>query len=141
MNKNINIKLNPITDGYQGKLENVRSTTGYFLVVGTNFEHKVISDKEYCEYASQMSGYANQKIIDNYLITFDDRQTIEVDGCFYFIGSFLVMKLRERPEHEAIMEIFDPEAIEQFKEDIAGHFAELIIDGEPVEALVCGTPF
>ena len=48
MSEKIRFDLNPVIDGILGETGNIESTVGKYVVIGTNFEHRIISEKEYC---------------------------------------------------------------------------------------------
>mgnify|MGYP004451128823 FL=1 len=130
MSEKIRFDLNPVTDGIVGETGNIESTGGKYVVIGTNFEHRIISEKEYCELVDQMQNVA--MFIDDYIIVFDERKPIVVAGDTYLIGSFILMKMGEMPgEDERLTE----DDVEEIKEFLSGCMTDLIIDGERHSAL------
>lgn len=61
----ISINLDPMKDGIIGKTDTVESTAGRYLVVGTNFDHRIISEKEFWDYLKAMedAGVSHQAIM------------------------------------------------------------------------------
>ena len=109
-----------------------------YVIVGTNFDHRVISEKVFQAYIDEM----NKKeilgciIIENYMLFYDSTKLFNVDGENYLIGSFLLVKLAETGDSAYLW--LSEDDIEEAKEDISGYFAELIINGERYEALCVG---
>lgn len=76
----ITINLDPIKDGIRGAIEKVESTAGRYLVIGTNYEHRIISEPEFFTYISEMKEYSRQYFIGNYMIIYDRRNAINIAG-------------------------------------------------------------
>ncbi len=130
----ISINLDPMKDGIIGKADTVESTAGRYLVVGTNFDHRIISEKEFWAYLKAMedAGVSHQAIMGEYLIFYDQSKVITVSGDDYLVGSFLLVK----PSGDSnVFTHMSDEDIEGVKEDISGYFSELIINGERYDAL------
>lgn len=134
MENTISINLDPIKDGITGKVETAESTAGRYVVMGTNFEHRIISDREFWEYIRQIDETGNlvPMVLSDYLIFFDKTKVVNVFGEDYLIGSFILVNPKDENNLFARMDEDDMEGV---KEDICGYFTELIINGERVEAL------
>ncbi len=131
----ITINLNPIMDGIQGDIEKREGTAGTFFVIGTNYEHKAISEKEFFGFIDEMQEYGKQLVISDFILIYDDRNAINIADERYFVGSFLLAKMGGRGEVFCRMSEND---IENAKEFLAEYFAEILINGERYEALVVG---
>ena len=130
----ISINLDPVRDGIIGKVEKAESTAGRYVVMGTNFEHRIISDKEFWGYMKAMDASGNkvQMVLADYLIFFDKSKLITVAGDQYLVGSFILVM----PSNDgSLFARLDEDDIEEVKEDICGYFTELIINGERCDAL------
>lgn len=130
MSNRLKIDLNPATDGIIGETKGIESTTGKYVVIGTNFEHRIISEKEYKNLLEQMHNVA--MFIDNYMIIFDERKIICVEGDGYLVGSFILIKVCDKP---CVYERLTEEDIEEIKEFLTGYMTDIIIDGERHSAL------
>ena len=136
MNNIVTIKLDPINAGIIGNIESMKSTAGAFVIMGTNSEYKVISPEEYLKYLEDMRESVHQMIIGDYMLIFDDKKVFEEAGYGYFIGSFLLTKCSEKYP-SAMVRMAEYEIIEAI-ECIEDYFAELVINGERVDALMVG---
>lgn len=92
----ISIELDPINDGLTGMPGSVESNASRFFVMGTNFEHRAISDSEYFGYIEQMGENGVTLIRGDYLIIYDARKSFTACDEDYLIGSFLLAKEREK---------------------------------------------
>ena len=136
MNRRLTIKLDPINDGFTGEYEKAASTAGRYIVIGTNYEHKTISERQFDEMKTELSDKDRLGLflIYDYMIYYDTSKLMDIDGNLYFIGSFILVKVAEDGLYP--YEWLSSDDIEEAKEDIAGHFTEVIIDGEFYEALL-----
>ncbi len=134
MENTISINLDPIKDGITGQVETAESTAGRYVVMGTNFDHRIISDREFWDYIRQIDEAGNlvPMVLSDYLIFFDRSKVVSVSGEDYLVGSFILVNLTDENNLFARMDEDDMEGV---KEDICGYFTELIINGERVEAL------
>ena len=134
----ISINLDPLKDGITGTVDKAESTAGRYVIVGTNFDHRVISEKVFQAYIDEMNKreILGCIIIENYMLFYDSTKLVNVDGENYLVGSFLLVKLAETGDSAYLW--LSEDDIEEAKEDISGHFAELIINGERYEALCVG---
>ena len=134
----VSINLDPMKDGITGTVDKAESTAGRYFIIGTNYEHKVISQKVFDSYTDDMSKkeILGCVIVQDYMLFYDTTKLIRVDGSRYLIGSFLMVKLAQSGDHA--YEWLSEDDIEEAKEDLSGYFAELIINGERYEALCVG---
>lgn len=54
MSEKIRIELDPINDGIVGDVKKLSCGAGKYLVIGTNGEHRLISEEEYFDYVDAM---------------------------------------------------------------------------------------
>lgn len=134
----ISINLDPMKDGITGTVEKAESTAGKYIIIGTNFDHRVISEKVFDSYTDEMSkkDILGCIIIEEYMLFYDTTKLIKVDGENYLIGSFLLVRLAETGDSAYVW--LSEDDIEEAKEDLSGYFAELIINGDRYEALCVG---
>ena len=128
----ITITLDPLKDGIQGTINNSESTAGRFLVVGTNYEHRIISEKEFFTYIAQMEVYSRQLFFGDYMVIYDARKEITVSGEKYLVGSFMLAKTCDSGE---VFCKLSGEEVEGVKEQLSGYCTEIIINGERYDAL------
>ena len=135
MGRKFSINLDPLKDGFSGEIGNVESTAGRYIVVGTNYDHKIISEEQFEALTAEMSQkeILGLLIIRDYMVFYDTSKLFKVDGNNYFIGSFLLVQAATDGQHAYAW--LGSRDIEAAKEDIAEHFTELIIDGERYDAL------
>ena len=136
MNRRLTINLDPINDGFVGDIEKAESTAGRYVVIGTNYEHKTISERQFDEMISELSERDNLGLlmVYDYMIYYDRSKLLDIDGNDYLIGSFFLVKIAEDGPDD--YEWLGSEDIEEAKEDIAERFTEVIIDGEFYDALL-----
>ncbi len=130
MSERVKINLNPATDGIIGGYEGIESASGKYVIIGTNYEHRVISEDEYIKLTQQMQNVA--MVIDDYMIIFDERKMICVDGDYYLVGSFILSQMTDKP---CVYERLSEDDIEGVKCDLSGYMTDIIIDGERYSAL------
>lgn len=135
MGRKFSINLDPLKDGFSGEIGKAESTAGRYIVVGTNYDHKIISEEQFETLTAEMSQkeILGLLIIRDYMVFYDTSKLFKVDGNSYFIGSFLLVKTANDGKHA--YEWLTNGDIEAAKEDIAERFTELIIDGERYDAL------
>lgn len=131
----ITINLDPIKDGIQKNIEKMVSTAGRHLVIGTNYEHRIISEKEFFMIISEMKEHSRQFFIGNYMIIYDLRKAINIEGDLYLIGSFLFAKTGNTKD---IFCQLSEEEVESAKESLSGYFTEIMINGDRYDALELG---
>lgn len=73
------------------------------------------------------------ELIGDYLLIYDDRNALAIADDKYLVGSVLLAKMGERGE--VFCRMSDDE-MEDAKEDLAGYFAEILVNGERFEALI-----
>lgn len=93
----ITINLDPIMDGIKGDIEKSQGTAGTFFVLGTNYEHRAISEKEFYGFIDQMKEYVKQIVIGDYLLIYDDRNALAMPQ-----SSCTLQENQSEPVHAAV---------------------------------------
>jgi len=135
MGRKFVMNLDPMNDGIVGTIEKTESTAGKCVVIGTNYDHKVISESRFEEIIGKLSHEERLGlfIIGDYMLYYDNSKLINIDGNNYFIGSFLMVQVSNDGQHAYSW--LGSGDIEAAKEEISDYFTEVIIDGERYDAL------
>lgn len=138
MGRRFVMNLDPMNDGIVGTIEKAESTAGKCLVVGTNYDHKVISESQFEEITGKLSKEERLGllIIGDYMLYYDTSKLINIDGDNYFIGSFLMVQVSNDGQHAYSWLRADD--IRAAKDKITDYFTEVVIDGERYDALYVG---
>ncbi|MBP3819016.1 MAG: hypothetical protein J6H31_12025 [Butyrivibrio sp.] len=138
MGRRFVMNLDPMNDGIVGTIEKAESTAGKCLVVGTNYDHKVISESQFEEITGKLSQEERLGllIIGDYMLYYDTSKLINIDGDNYFIGSFLMVQVSNDGQHAYSWLRADD--IRAAKDEITDYFTEVVIDGERYDALYVG---
>ena len=131
----ISITLDPTKDGIVGKVDTMVATSGKYVVIGTNAEHRFISEKQFDAYTDELGkdDRLGLLIIKDFMIYYDKSKLIEVDDCKYLIGSFLLVEI-SNDGTGAYSRLGEGDA-EWVKETLSDYCADLIVDGERYSAL------
>ena len=137
MGKIFSIELDPVKDGFVGTIEKAESTAGRYAVIGTNYDHRFISEKQFNAYTDEMSekNTLGLLLVSSFMIFYDTTKLIEIDGENYFVGSFLVVEPAGENEAPHAYSWLGDGDIEAVKETLSDYLTELIIDGERYDAL------
>lgn len=137
MGKKFSINLDPIKDGFVGTIEKAESTAGRYAVIGTNYDHRFISEKQFNAYTDELSKKDTLGLLmtGSFMVFYDTSKLIEIDGENYFVGSVLVVEPAGENEAPHAYSWMDDSDIEEAKEDLSEYLTELIIDGERYDAL------
>lgn len=138
MGRRFVMNLDPMNDWIVGTIEKAESTAGKCLVVGTNYDHKVISESQFEEITGKLSQEERLGllIIGDYMLYYDTSKLINIDGDNYFIGSFLMVQVSNDGQHAYSWLRADD--IRAAKDEITDYFTEVVIDGERYDALYVG---
>ena len=138
MGRRFVMNLDPMNDGIVGTIEKAESTAGKCLVVGTNYDHKVISESQFEEITGKLSQEERLGllIIGDYMLYYDTSKLINIDGDNYFIGSFLMAQVSNDGQHAYSW--LRADYIRAAKDEITDYFTEVVIDGERYDALYVG---
>jgi hypothetical protein len=111
------------------------ATSGKYVVIGTNAEHRFISEKQFDAYTDELGkdDRLGLLIIKDFMIYYDKSKLIEVDDCKYLIGSFLLVEI-SNDGTGAYSRLGEGDA-EWVKETLSDYCADLIVDGERYSAL------
>ena len=136
MGNTITINLDPTKDGFVGKIEKVESSAGRYVIIGTNYDHKFISEEKFDSITDELAraDRLGLLMVRDYMIYYDTDKLIQVDGCSYLIGSFLVVEVSKEYGRHAYVRLGNGD-VEAIKEDLSDYFTGLIIDGERCDAL------
>ena len=131
----ISINLDPTKDGIVGKIDRVEATSGKYVVIGTNSEHRFISEKQFDAYTDVLGkeDRLGLLIIKDFMIYYDKSKLIEVDDSKYLIGSFLLVEIST--DGKGAYTRLGEGDVEWVKENLADYCADLIFDGERYSAL------
>ena len=137
MGKIFSIELDPVKDGFVGTIEKAESTAGRYAVIGTNYAHRFISEKQFNAYTDELSKKDTMGLLmtGSFMVFYDTSKLIEIDGESYFVGSVLVVEPAGENEAPHAYSWMDDSDIEEAKEDLSDYLTELIIDGECYDAL------
>jgi len=137
MGKKFSINLDPIKDGFVGTIEKAESTAGRYAVIGTNYDHRFISEKQFNAYTDELSknDTLGLLITGSFMVFYDTTKLIEIDGESYFVGSVLVVEAAGEDEAPHAYAWMGDSDIEEAKENLSDYLTELIIDGERYDAL------
>lgn len=131
----ISITLDPTKDGIVGKVDTMVATSGKYVVIGTNAEHRFISEKQFDAYTDELGkdDRLGLLIVKDFMIYYDKSKLIEVDDCKYLIGSFLLVEIST--DGTGAYSRFGEGDVECVKETLSDYCADLIVDGERYSAL------
>ena len=119
MSEVISISLDPLKDGIIGTVEKAESTAGKYVIIGTNYEHRVIPEAVFESYTDEMAkkDILGCIIVADYMLFYDTTKLIKVDGENYLIGSFLLVKISQTGNSAYVWLSEDDieEEIEKFK--------------------------
>nr|WP_297708677.1 hypothetical protein [uncultured Butyrivibrio sp.] len=137
MGKRFSMELDPMKDGFVGTIEKAESTAGRYAVIGTNYAHRFISEKQFNAYTDELSKKDTMGLLmtGSFMVFYDTTKLIEIDGESYFVGSVLVVEPANENEAPHAYSWMDDSDIEEAKEDLSDYLTELIIDGERYDAL------
>lgn len=131
----ISITLDPTKDGIVGKVDTMVATSGKYVVIGTNAEHRFISEKQFDAYTDELGkdDRLGLLIVKDFMIYYDKSKLIEVDDCKYLIGSFLLVEIST--DGTGAYSRLGEGDVEWVKETLSDYCADLIVDGERYSAL------
>ncbi|SHN48471.1 hypothetical protein SAMN02745247_00047 [Butyrivibrio hungatei DSM 14810] len=131
----ISITLDPTKDGIVGKVDTMVATSGKYVVIGTNAEHRFISEKQFDAYTDELGkdDRLGLLIVKDFMIYYDKSKLIEVDDCKYLIGSFLLVEIST--DGTGAYSRLGEGDVECVKKTLSDYCADLIVDGERYSAL------
>lgn len=131
----INIQLDPVTDGPCFLPEKVTNKSKQALVIGTNGEYRTIDEDEVYEIFDRMStvsesGYMGKT---DFLAVFNSKKMLSTGGSKFVVGSVLIVKgVRDG------IALLDTEEIEQAKTEFQSRLAILCGSGIQFSAYELG---
>ncbi|MBO6308219.1 MAG: hypothetical protein J6N70_05145 [Oribacterium sp.] len=97
MNKNIEINLNPLTDGFVDNYEkrNAVSADYHALIIATNGAFRLTDQEEVNDILERFKTCGGSIILGDadFVVMFNDNKAFDIDDGRFFVGSMLVMKI------------------------------------------------
>lgn len=97
MNKNIEIKLNPLTDGFVENAvnENAIRADRHALIIATNGDLRLTDLNEVKEIIEGFKNCGGSSILgdSDFIVLFNDNKAFDLEEGRFFVGSMLVMKI------------------------------------------------
>lgn len=134
MNMNIEITLNPLTDGFVENKVNADTLRGdrHVLIIGTNGNLRLTDTEEGKQILEAFETCGGSMILgDSYIALFDDRKAFDLEDGRYFVGSMVIMKM----SGNLLAPLSDAE-VKEAQELLAGHMATLVSGDQQFSALV-----
>lgn len=136
MNKiEINIQLDPVTDGASFMPDKVVNKSRQGLVIGTNGEYRTIDEAEVYEILDRLAKVSESDYMGktSFLAVFNAKKVLSTGGARFVVGSVLIIKgIREG------IALLDTEEIEQAKEEFESRLVTLCGSGIQFSAYELG---
>ena len=133
----INIQLDPVTDGPNFLPEKVTNESKKALVIGTNGEYRLIDEDEVYEIFDRMASamVSESDFMGNtdFLAVFNAKKVLSTGGAKFVVGSVLIVK----GAREGIA-LMDEEEIEQAKTEFQSRLVTLCGSGIQFSAYELG---
>ena len=134
----INIQLDPVTDGPNFLPEKVTNESKKALVIGTNGEYRLIGEEEVYEIfdrmAAAMVSESDFMGKTDFLAVFNAKKVLSTGGAKFVVGSVLIVK----GTREGIALLLDEEEIEQAKTEFQSRLVTLCGSGIQFSAYELG---
>lgn len=134
----INIQLDPVTDGPNFLPEKVTNESKKALVIGTNGEYRLIGEEEVYEIFDRMAAamVSESDFMGNtdFLAVFNAKKVLSTGGAKFVVGSVLIVK----GTREGIALLLDEEEIEQAKTEFQSRLVTLCGSGIQFSAYELG---
>ena len=137
MHTNIEISLNPLTDGF---MENTACADAiradrHVLIIGTNGNMRLTDMEEGREILEAFAACGGSLILGDsaYIAMFNDRKAFDLEEGRFFVGSMVVMKMCE----DTLGPLSDEE-ITEAQELLMEHMATLVSGNQRFSALALG---
>lgn len=90
----IDIQLNPVSDGARWIPEKVRKKGRGSLIIGTNGEFRFVAEEEAIDILDKLSGCSDSDYLGktDYMIVFNAKKVLNSAGDRYLVGSAMVVK-------------------------------------------------
>jgi hypothetical protein len=137
MHTNIEISLNPLTDGF---MENTACADAiradrHVLIIGTNGNMRLTDMEEGREILEAFATCGGSLILGDsaYIVMFNDRKVFDLEEGRFFVGSMVVMKMCE-----GTLAPLSDEEINEAQELLMEHMATLVSGNQRFSALALG---
>jgi hypothetical protein len=135
MNKNIEIKLNPLTDGFVGNKVNGNAIRAdrHALIIATNGDLRLTDLSEVKDILEGFKNCGGSMILgeSDYIVLFNDDKAFDLEEGRFFVGSMLVMKIIG----DRLLPLSDEE-IAEVEDILDGRMATLVSGDQQFSALV-----
>lgn len=135
MNKNIEIKLNPLTDGFVENAvnENAIRADRHALIIATNGDLRLTDLNEVKEIIEGFKNCGGSIILgdSDFIVLFNDNKAFDLEEGRFFVGSMLVMKICG----DRLLPLSDEEIV-AVQDMLDGRMATLVSEDQQFSALV-----
>ena len=135
MNKNIEIKLNPLTDGFVENAvnENALRADRHALIIATNGDLRLTDLNEVKEIIEGFKNCGGSIILgdSDFIVLFNDNKAFDLEEGRFFVGSMLVMKICG----DRLLPLSDEEIV-AVQDMLDGRMATLVSEDQQFSALV-----
>ena len=135
MNKNIEIKLNPLTDGFVENAvnENAIRADRHALIIATNGDLRLTDLNEVKEIIEGFKNCGGSIILgdSDFIVLFNDNKAFDLEEGRFFVGSMLVMKI----SGYRLLTLSDEEIV-AVQDMLDGRMATLVSEDQQFSALV-----
>lgn len=135
MNKNIEIKLNPLTDGFAENAvnENTIRADRHALIIATNGDLRLTDLNEVKEIIEGFKNCGGSIILgdSDFIVLFNDNKAFDLEEGRFFVGSMLVMKICG----DRLLPLSDEEIV-AVQDMLDGRMATLVSEDQQFSALV-----
>ena len=135
MNKNIEIKLNPLTDGFVENAvnENAIRADRHALIIATNGDLRLTDLNEVKEIIEGFKNCGGSIILgdSDFIVLFNDNKAFDLEEGRFFVGSMLVMKICG----DRLLPLSDEEIV-TVQDMLDGRMATLVSEDQQFSALV-----
>lgn len=135
MNKNIEIKLNPLTDGFVENAvnENAIRADRHALIIATNGDLRLTDLNEVKEIIEGFKNCGGSIILgdSDFIVLFNDNKAFDLEEGRFFVGSMLVMKICG----DRLLPLSDEEIV-AVQDMMDGRMATLVSEDQQFSALV-----
>lgn len=106
MNKNIEIKLNPLTDGFVENAVNKNAIRAdrHALIIATNGDLRLTDLNEVKEIIEGFKNCGGSIILgdSDFIVLFNDNKAFDLEEGRFFVGSMLVMKICGNKQNDEV---------------------------------------
>lgn len=135
MDKDIEIKLNPLTDGIiESKIQvDSISTDRHVLIIATNGKYRLTDSIEFKDILEGLKNCVGSMILgdSDFIVLFNENKVFSLEDSRFFVGSMLVMKICGKD----LLPLTDEEIV-SVQDLLDGHMATLVSGNHQFSALV-----